>query len=470
MGREPQTVQRTTYLAVTAVVFSGLLVAAWFTHGTGVVRDDPERNIVIPKELTSSLQVKVAYDGDRIWFRYRWPAVRPSIFNDVLVYQDGKWEARGGETMGPDPEFLTEDRVAMMIDDGSVQLFSRYGGYITIGPGLTTFTGVPETPEEQTKYLPATRSSPNDVSSIRPQSELDKLRAAGQFIDLWQWQSSRSGPIGLGEDGYIAEARTGDAGTGPDIANVDEATGQPKYMFNPATSGYRALSIDDVTSGKVGLDAGYYLSAETAVPFDPAYSWKNGDTLPGRYLQPESGSRGDVVTPTAASWKDGFWDVTLARKMDTGNPTDDKIFRDGGSYDVAFAVFRNASTMRWHYISLPASLGLGEPAQIEARKSPPGNPDWSGDWTDVEVFYPGQISWDRLTDPNRHPGADRIAQRVPVSFRHSEEQLAQYGVEVEFDKEIRRQWLWTLGMSLGLIAAFGISMLMLFRRGEESAQ
>jgi len=154
--------------------------------------------------------------------------------------------------------------------------------------------------------------------------------------------------------------------------------------------------------------------------------------------------------------------------MDTGNPLDDKIFRDGGSYDVAFAVFRNASTMRWHYISLPASLGLGEPAQINAKFSEPGKPDWTGPWTDVEVFYPGQVSWPRLTDPKQHPGADRIAQRVPVAYRHTERQLALYGVEVEFSKEIKRQWLWTLGMSVGLIVAFGFSMMMLFRRREEA--
>ena len=78
------------------------------------------------------------------------------------------------------------------------------------------------------------------------------------------------------------------------------------------------------------------------------------------------------------------------------------------------------------------------------------------------------MSWPRLTDPKQHPGADRIAQRVPVAYRHTERQLALYGVEVEFSKEIKRQWLWTLGMSVGLIVAFGFSMMMLFRRREEA--
>ena len=119
---------RIGYLAVSVVVFTGLLVLGWVTHRTGIIGDDPERNIAIPKELITTLQVKAAYDGENIYFRYRWPVDRPSLFNDVLVYQDGEWEKRGGEALGSDPNYLVEDRVAMMIDDGSVPLFGRYGG------------------------------------------------------------------------------------------------------------------------------------------------------------------------------------------------------------------------------------------------------------------------------------------------------------------------------------------------------
>ncbi|MEP0322635.1 ethylbenzene dehydrogenase-related protein [Bauldia litoralis] len=357
---------RTTYLALSAGIFAAMLVLGWVTHGTGIVKDDPERNIVIPKELTSTLQVKAAYDGQKIWFRYRWPAERPDLFNDVLVYQDGKWEARGGEVLGPDPDHLVEDRVAMMVDDGSVPMFGRYGGYVTIGDGLTTFTGVPETEEERTKYLPATRTDPNDFDTIKPENDLETLRKAGYFIDLWDWKSSRTNPVGMAEDTNVSAARDGDSGTAPYTANFDEETGEPLYMFNSAVAGQKALSIDDVTGGKVGFNQDYYLTAATAVPFDPAASWKNGDTLPGSVLGAASGSRADIVVPTEARWRNGFWDVTLERMMDTGDPLEDKIFRDGGSYDLAFAVFRNASTMRWHYVSLPVSLGLEKPAQMVA--------------------------------------------------------------------------------------------------------
>lgn len=457
---------RVWYLTLSVAIFTGLLVLAWTTHGAGIIKDDPENNIVIPEELITSLQVKAAYDGENIYFRYRWPVDRPSIFHDMLVYQDGEWVRRAGEEIGPDPDFLTEDRVAMMIDDGSVPLFDRYGGYITIGDGLTTFTGVPETDEERTKYLPATRTDPGDFETVRPESDLETLRKAGYFIDLWQWRSNRSNPIGLGDDGFVAEERGGDEGKGPYFTNWDKETGQPKFMFDPERTGKTALNIDDVTSGKIGLDDVYYLRPDTAAPFDPNVAWKNGDTIPRRVLRTESGSRADVVQPSSARWKDGLWDVTLVRKMDTGNTLDDKIFRDGASYDIALAVFRNASTMRWHYVSLPISLGLEREADLRAVRFDGAVPTWDQPWLDVTLFYPGQVSWPMLVDEEHHQGAESIAESVPVKARHSEKQLTLYGVEMEFKDEIRRQWFLTLLAGLVLIAAFGTAINLLTTRKE----
>ena len=255
----------------------------------------------------------------------------------------------------------------------------------------------------------------------------------------------------------------------PYISNFDEETGLPRFMFDPALDAGDPLSVDAVTAGEVGFGTAYFLSRDAAVPFDPEAGWQDGDTLPAQVLRESAGSRGDIAMPAAARWRNGFWDVTLQRAMDTGDPLEDKIFRDGGSYDLAFAVFRNSATMRWHYVSLPVSLGLDQPAQIVAQRSEPGQPDFTGPWTEVPVYYPGQVTWDRLTDPRRHPGADRIAARVPAAYQHNERQLALYGIEMEFADEIRTQWLWTLGMSLTLIVALGASMVLLFRRPEDAS-
>ncbi len=53
---------------------------------------------------------------------------------------------------------------------------------------------------------------------------------------------------------------------------------------------------------------------------------------------------------------------------------------------------------------------------------------------------------------------------MPVKYRHSESQLAHYGVEVEFADEIRRQWLFTLFAGVMLIAGFGFALNQLLKR------
>jgi hypothetical protein len=227
-------------------------------------------------------------------------------------------------------------------------------------------------------------------------------------------------------------------------------------MFNPDVAGYRALKWEDVAAGRVPQDSLYYLTDATAVPFDPDAGWQEGDVIPRRMLRNPEGSRGDIGVLGRGTWANGFWDVTLSRALDTGNPLDDKILTDLGSYDVAFAVHRNATGGRWHYVSLPRTLGLGRAADITAEKFSGGAPAW-GDWTDVTLFYPGQVTWPMLNS-ERHAGAESIAKGVPVRFRHTEAQLANYGVEVEFRDEIRRQWILTLLGGLLLIAGFGVAL------------
>jgi hypothetical protein len=83
-------------------------------------------------------------------------------------------------------------------------------------------------------------------------------------------------------------------------------------------------------------------------------------------------------------------------------------------------------------------------------------PKWDQPWTNVTLFYPGQVSWPMLNS-RKHAGAEQIKAGVPVKYRHSEVQLAYYGVEVEFADEIRRQWLFTLIAGVLLILGFGIA-------------
>jgi hypothetical protein len=457
------------YLSI--AIFLGVLGLSWLTHGTGVVVNDIARNVYIPKELTMPLQVKAAYNGRDILFRYRWPARQPSIYHDMLKFDSGKWVRYGASVAGPQPQGIYEDRVTMLVDDGSVPEFAQYGGYIAVGDRMRFFTSEAKPGEvkahpylgqkrkqtEVGKHLPATRSNINDWASVVSEEQLAALRKAGYFLDLWHWRAHRSNPIDASDDQYVFELRGGDAGRGPFTDNWDPEKRQPRFMLDPAKTGRRALNWDDLMQHKLGFDDTYFISEATAVPFDTSHAWKNGDTIPRRLLRSGEGSRSDITVAGKARWQDGYWDVTLTRAMDTGNPADDKIFVDMRVYNIAFAVHRDALGSRWHYVSMPVTLGLGRDAEMLAVRFDGDAPKWDQPWSDFVLFYPGQVSWPHLNSV-KHAGADKIKAGVPVKSRHNEIQLAHYGVEAEFADAIQWQWLLTMIAGVLLIAGFGVAL------------
>lgn len=466
------------YINIALVLFLGVLGLSWLTHGTGVVKNDISRNIYIPNELTMPLQVKAAYNGRDIFFRYRWPAKQPSIYHDMVKFEGGKWVRHGASVAGPQPDGIYEDRVTMLVDDGSVPEFARYGGYITVGDRMRFFTNEATAAEvkahpylgqkrgqtEVGKHLPATRKDINNWASVVPEDELAALRKGGYFLDLWHWRAHRGGPIGVSDDQFVFDARSGDAGKGAFTDNWDAEKKQPKVMFDPQKNKeQRALKWDDLIQRKLGFDDVYFLTEDTAVPFDAAYAWKEGDTIPRRLLRKPDGSHADITVVGQARWKDGYWEVTLKRAMDTGKPADDKIMVDKRVYNVAFSVHRNALGSRWHNVSLPVTLGLGRDANLVADRFDGNEPTWNQAWHAVTLFYPGQVSWGSLNSA-KHAGADSIKKGVPVKYRHTEAQLAHYGVEAEFADAIRRQWLFTMLAGVLLIAGFGIALNLLLSR------
>ena len=203
------------------------------------------------------------------------------------------------------------------------------------------------------------------------------------------------------------------------------------------------------------------------MPFDPEHEWKEGDVIPGQVLSQPSGSRADIRVLGEGRWADGSWDVTLVRALDTGHPLEDKILRDQGVYSIALSVHRDARASRWHYVSLPLQVGLGRQADIMAARIAGAAPDWSSiDTREVILFYPGQVSWQR-TPSGVHAGSKYIAKGVPVKYRHKETQLAEYAVELEFDREIRTRWLLSLVGGVLLVASFVFSISLLIGRRED---
>ncbi len=463
-------IRRRSAVVIVTGIFIVSLFLALLTHNTGIVRDDPERNIWIPRELTMPLQLQVAYDAEQIFFRYRWPAKRPHIYTDLLRFSDGQWQRKLHSPVGPEPDGVYEDRLTMMVDDGSVPEFQRYGGYITVGANMRDFADAgPNAGRDDAhrrKYLPATRSDPNDWYSIVDQETLAAQREAGYFLDLWHWRAHLSNPLGWSDDQHIAWYRLYDSGDGPFFSNWNGADGQPRFMFDPAKTGIESLRWEDVTAERVDMQGHYYLAEDAAIPFDPAREWREGDVIPGQVLREPGGSRATIRVQGEGRWADGFWDVTLARKLDTGDPLEDKILQDQGIYTIALSVHRDAKASRWHYVSMPVQVGLGRHGDVVATRFTGDAPDWDQVAVhDVTLFYPGQVNWPRLTS-KIHAGAQYIAKGVPVKYRHKEEQLAQYGVEVEFEKELTRQWWLSMIAGVLLVISFVFSTSLLLGHRE----
>jgi hypothetical protein len=105
------------------------------------------------------------------------------------------------------------------------------------------------------------------------------------------------------------------------------------------------------------------------VPFDPNAGWKEGDMVPD-YVLGRTVAQGSAADNKAiGSWKDGMSTVVIVRPLGLAN-ADDKALKDGGVYNVGFAVHDDNITTRGHHISFVRTLGIGAKADIEAVKLP----------------------------------------------------------------------------------------------------
>ncbi len=331
------------------------------------------------------LGVQAAHDDDNLYLRFRWKTRmdRPGQMHSYMRFQNGKWAFYGSHRAsakvrdGREPP-LYEDRLAIMIDDGTVPMFAEQGCWLTCHDGMRDMPGLPTKDQvkghpylggvlkksDVRKYLPASRLD-EAASWDKPKSadEIAELKAAGHFLDLMQWRAARSNPVGMADDGYVLDYRLFDAGRKMFSWNVDRKTVTPKYMFDAAKVGIKSLTVADIgdTSKPHAV-----IKETNAAPSDPGAGWKDGDVLPGRLLTTETeGSAGDNDSVKGV-WKDGAWTVEFARKLDTGHPEDDKILKTPGVYTIGLAVHDDNVTTRFHQVSFPLTLGLGAAADIEA--------------------------------------------------------------------------------------------------------
>ena len=149
------------------------------------IASDAAEELGFPPTLTANL--KFARDDERLYVRLEWPALAATAKK-------------------LDPDF--EARATILFDDGSVKAARVAGCWMTCHDDLSS---MPEAPgeSERTKYLGASRVKirrSGGGDDVKPQAELDRMRAAGEFLEYWQAALNRGKPA-VARDGWILDRR-----------------------------------------------------------------------------------------------------------------------------------------------------------------------------------------------------------------------------------------------------------------------
>ena len=341
------------------------------------------------KQAVIDLHVRAAYDNENAYFRFQWQTRNPfpGIAHPHWRFDGTDWKQIGWPRLhkkvwDEGQPAIYEDRLSMMIDDGSVPMFAEQGCWLSCHTAMRDMPDVAKGADVKAhpllgarlkkkdvrKYLPASRSDDNaSWDQTKTADEIAELKASGGFVDLMQWRGHRSRPIGMADDGYVLEYRLTDAGKNIFSKNWDKEKNQPRYMFDEQKVGFKSRNMDQIRDT---AQPSSIIPEENAVAFDPNAGWKEGDMIPEYYVSRTmaKGSAADN-NDVKGSWDNGTWSVVWVRKLDTGHPEDDKIFKEGNVYTFGFAVHDDNITTRGHHVSFPMTVGFGTKADIEAVKA-----------------------------------------------------------------------------------------------------
>jgi hypothetical protein len=333
------------------------------------------------KDGYKELKVQAAYDDKNAYIRYQWKTLNafPGSEHQYLRFDGKEWKVYGYPKLdkvvqdGQQPG-IYEDRMSIMIDDGKVPGFAQQGCWLTCHDGSRdmqkqfTKEEVAANPLLQSikksdvrKYLPATRTDPSDWKTGKSVEEIAKIKSEGGFVDLVQWRAHRSHAVGMTDDGYVLEFRNGDAGKDMFGSNANKETHQPKFMWDAKKVGYKSITADELRKGDHFL-----IREKNAVPFDPNAGWKEGDMVPDYVLSRDDAKGSAADNNAIATWKDGVWTVVMIRPLGLAND-DDKPLKEGGVYNVGFAIHDDNITTRGHQVSWVKTLGFGAKTKADIR-------------------------------------------------------------------------------------------------------
>ncbi len=137
--------------------------------------------------------------------------------------------------------------------------------------------------------------------------------AAGEFADLWEWQSTETN-----YSGWLADKIVGFAASGDNSA-YDVGVSPAFVIENPANNGNPTY----MKAGSTVYGSTYPLRSFDYTLFaNPTNGWRNGATVPGYIFFAPSGSAADVRARGTFDTGTGVWTVELSRMRKTGNGDD----------------------------------------------------------------------------------------------------------------------------------------------------
>ena len=338
------------------------------------------------KQGVIDLKVQAAQDGKNLYWRFQWKTKNPypGRAHPHLKYDGKEWKPFGypqlhAEVQEGRQPAIYEDRLSIMVDDGTVPMFAEQGCWLTCHDGerdmqdkamaddvkAHPLLGKVLKKNDVRKFLPSTRTDEEATwDQTKSVEEIAKLKKEGQFVDLMQWRAHRSNIAGMADDGYVLEYRLFDKGKNMFSSNNDKAKHQPKYMYDAKKVGVKSVTEKTLRDPSMPYAL---VPGENAVPFDPKAGWKAGDMVPA-YNVSAKAAKDSAADNNAVKgeWRDGMWTVVWQRPLDTGHPEDDKILKVGGVYTIGLAVHDDNITTRGHHVSWPLTLGIGAKADIEA--------------------------------------------------------------------------------------------------------
>ena len=264
-------------------------------------------------EVTVTL--KAVHDGERAYFRFRWPDPERSQKHLPLIKREDGWHVLQSEFDINDEDDFYEDKFAVLLARSP----TLASGTVHLGQDLVSGP-----------HLPITRGL--------------HFTEDGSLVDMWHWKSVRTGgmqPAHMDDNyfGPLMEPQAGVRYTGGYTQDPKTAGGYtlnwtkllPDRPLGETPVVPRFLPTDAALLERIGspdLDpaasdqGSWYFRRDEVVDYDPALDvYPIGTILPGVVVDGAfSGDRGDLLA--GAAWRDGYWTLEVSRALDTGSKFD----------------------------------------------------------------------------------------------------------------------------------------------------